>query len=145
VAKFHKSKKKKRKKEKRRGRKPTHPTPPLSVMKGQKLNSRDPGACAQGGPPKGSTLSKEGSCLAGDWDESVRAQQGRESPQQKSRARLLEEEDGRGQESATSDRLDCPDLFVTCPLSTPFQSGSNSGGDTLLHCILTEFLHLPTK
>lgn len=61
----------------------------------------------------------------------VRAQHGRESPQQKSRARLLEGKDGRGQELATSDRLDCPDLFGTCPVSTPFQGDSNSGGDTL--------------
>lgn len=34
----------------RRGRKPTHLTPPFSVMKGQKLKSRDPGACAQEAP-----------------------------------------------------------------------------------------------
>lgn len=49
----------------------------------------------------------------------------------KSRARLLEE-GGRGQESATSDRLDCPHLFVTCPLPTPLQSDRNLGSESLL-------------
>lgn len=34
--------------------------------------------------------------------------------------------------------------FVTCPKSIPFQSDSNLG-DIFFHCILTEFLHLPTK
>lgn len=88
------------------------------LTKGQNTKPGEPGMCVQraleGLLWAGSSLP-----LSGEWDEHVRGQHGRVNPEQKSRARLVgEEERGRSQLPAIKVRLFCS--FVACPISTPF-------------------------
>lgn len=88
MAKFHKSKRKEereRERERDGSRENQHPHSLFTMMEGQDRKSRDPGVCAQWAHLTGLLQVGEqcsntaASCSAQDWDESGRAQQGRDS------------------------------------------------------------------